>query len=137
MLEFRTDPTPREQRQFVGIWLPAMAVLLGAIAYWRFQAAWLGMAIWGVGGVATAVGIMFPRSRRPLWIAWMGAVFPIGWVVSHVALVLVYYLVMTPIGLALRLSGHDPLQRRFDRESPTYWKERTDVRSPRDYLRQF
>jgi hypothetical protein len=37
---------------------------------------------------------------------------------------LVFYTTVTPIGLARRLLGKDPLRRRFDRDAVTYWIER-------------
>ena len=50
----------------------------------------------------------------------MFAVFPIGWVVSHLLLGVVYFLVLTPIGLTLRALGRDPLERRFDQSASSY-----------------
>ena len=37
--------------------------------------------------------------------------FPIGWTVSQVILLLMFYGLFTPIGLVFRLIGRDPLQR--------------------------
>ena len=62
--------------------------------------------------------------------------FPIGWVISHVLLALVYYLLLTPIGLLLRATGRDPLQRRLDPEAETYWIEREGDRPANTYFRQ-
>ena len=65
------------------------------------------------------------------------ATFPIGFVVSYVILAVVYYLVLTPIGLVLRLTGYDPMQRRFDRNAKTYWTPREQEESTEQYFRQF
>ena len=51
----------------------------------------------------------------------MCAAFPIGWVVSHALMAAIYYLVITPMAVAMRLLGRDPLDRRFDRDATTYW----------------
>ena len=56
-----------------------------------------------------------------MYVGWMDASWPMGWVFSHVLLGVTYYLVITPIGLILRLLGKDPMRRRFDREAKTYW----------------
>ena len=62
-----------------------------------------------------------PRGRRmSLMVGWTAAVFPIGWVMSYVLLGGVYFLVLTPIGLAMRICGRDPMQRKFDRQAKTY-----------------
>jgi hypothetical protein len=67
----------------------------------------------------------------------MYAAFPIGWVVSHVMLALIYYGVMTPIGLVMRLLGRDPLKRKLDRSADTYWEPREPIANSKRYFQQF
>jgi predicted NodU family carbamoyl transferase len=55
--------------------------------------------------------------------------FPIGLAVSSVVLTTIYFVVVTPIALAMRLAGRDTLSRRLDRSAKSYWRplpERTD-----------
>ena len=78
-----------------------------------------------------------PVVRRPLYLGWMYATLPIGWVVTHVMLGLIYYLMFTPIGLIMRLGGRDLMQRRFDREASSYWIEHRPDDRPERYFRQF
>ena len=50
---------------------------------------------------------------------------------------MIYYLVLTPVGLLLRIRGYDPLNRKFQPRADTYWVEReTSVDTDR-YFRQF
>ncbi len=44
--------------------------------------------------------------------------------VSPIILALIFYGVVTPTGLLMRLLGKDILQLRFDRNIDTYWKQR-------------
>jgi hypothetical protein len=67
----------------------------------------------------------------------MAAVAPIGWLVSRVVLAIVYFLVITPIGLIRRLRGHDPLALRADPTASSYWVARQDRTDPASYFRQF
>ncbi len=62
---------------------------------------------------------------------------PIGLVISYVILAATYYLVLTPIGLVLRLFGYDPMHRRFDREAKTYWVPREEDANTDRVFRQF
>jgi hypothetical protein len=62
------------------------------------------------------------------------AALVVGWCVSHVLLVAVYFLVLTPIGFLLRLF-RDPMELRFEREASSYWFPREAVDSGR-YFRQ-
>jgi hypothetical protein len=44
---------------------------------------------------------------------------------------------VTPIAIALRLLGRDPLARRFDRTAPTYWVARRPTTDRTRYFRPF
>ena len=80
---------------------------------------------------------LWPASRKRIYVGWMFAVFPIGWVVSHLLLGVVYFLVLTPIGLTLRALGRDPLERRFDQSASSYWVRHDPATQVKRYLRQF
>jgi hypothetical protein len=67
----------------------------------------------------------------------MYAAYPIGWVVSHVLLALIYFGVLTPIGRIMAVCGYDPMERRFDRAASSYWIEREPNRDASRYFRQF
>ena len=87
-----------------------------------------------VGGI----GLVRPNWVRPLYVTWMLAFFPLGWLVAHVLLVAIFYLVITPIGLMMRLCGRDPLARRFDESKSSYWIVREkDQRDHSRYFRPF
>ena len=77
------------------------------------------------------------RVGERLYATWMLMVLPLGWTVSHVLLGLVYFGVITPIGLGLRLLGRDLLGRRADPEASTYWQQRPPSADSRRYMRQF
>jgi hypothetical protein len=60
--------------------------------------------------VLHAVNMIVPKMFRPVAVVWLGVSHLIGMVVSKVVLSLVYFVVVTPIGLLRRLSGHDSLK---------------------------
>jgi hypothetical protein len=62
---------------------------------------------------------------------------PIGWVISHVILAVIYYLVLTPIGLLLRAAGRDLLARRRDPTAESYWIDRGAKPEVERYFRQY
>jgi hypothetical protein len=45
-------------------------------------------------------------------------------VVGRLAIGVLFFCVLTPLGLALRLARRDLLRLRFDRQAPSYWIER-------------
>ena len=133
--EIPRNPDHRMLRQFAGLWI----LFFGAIALSQhFQSHNSTVAI-VVGAFALVVGVpglFFPRVLKPIFVGWMILAFPIGWLVSHVILFLIYWSVFVPIGFILRRMGHDPLRLRKP-SSDSYWEQKTQQTSLRRYLKQF
>ena len=136
IIEINRDPGKGELRWFGLIFL-AFFVLVGLVVHFRLDARQAALWIWGCAAAVTLAYYAAPPVRKPLYLGWMYAAFPVGWVMSHVVLGLVFYLVFTPVGLLMRLFGRDPMQRRFRREAESYWQEHDPHRKPERYFRQF
>ncbi len=111
-----------------GIGLPVIFAIIGSKTH---------HALWWVGGALTLLYALVPPLRRPLYVAWMHAVFPIGWTVSRLIMGVLYYGVVTPMGLVMRLLGRDPMNRRFDPAAKSYWIERSPPPPLERYFRQY
>ncbi len=61
--------------------------------------------------------------------------FPIGWLVSNVAFLAMYYLLLTPLALVFRLVGRDVLVLRRPR-ADSHWKNRDPASDPARYWNQ-
>ncbi len=138
MMLFQTNwnPTPRQLRQF-GVIMLVMFALFGALLGWlhagSFTPFWIGIAI---GSVFFVSAFAAPPVGLALYKAWMGFAVALGFVVSPIVMGIIYFLILTPIGLALRLAGRDALQRR-SRGQASYWKPIHHHTSVRSYERQF
>ena len=73
---------------------------------------------------------------RPVFVGWMMLAFPLSWLVSHIALAIVFYGFFTPLALVFRLSGRDPLALKR-RNTESYWQPRPQATDVRRYFRQF
>lgn len=130
-------PTRRELQWFAGLLIPFACVVAGV---WWFRS---GTTIGPLSLIAILtpiglIGLAVPESIHWLYVAWMIAVWPIGWLVSHVLLGLIFWGVILPIGLMLRALGRDPMQKGFDRNATTYWIERSSASDDTSrYFRQF
>jgi hypothetical protein len=96
-----------------------------------------GIVLGAVAVVCFVLGRVAPSALRPLWVTLMAITLPIGFVVSHVVLGIVYYGVFTPVGLLFRLIGRDPLDRRFEPARTSYWVARKPVTDVKRYFRQY
>lgn len=127
-------PRPAVLRQFAVLSL----AVFGGLAAWRALVGQVDgwTALWAVlGGGIGGLGLWRPEAIRLVYQAWMVAAFPIGWTVSRLILAAVYFLVFTPLAVAMRLAGRDVLGLRR-RNSRSYWSAPGRARTARDYLRQ-
>jgi Saxitoxin biosynthesis operon protein SxtJ len=136
LTSFNRHPTPADLRTFGRLLVPFVA-LAGAVVRLRTGSAPAAVAVWAVGGGLAAVFLAVPAARRPIFVGWNGVTYPVGWVVSHAVLAVVFYLVFTPIGFLVRRFSRDPLQRRFEPARPSYWVERDAPPAVARYFRQF
>lgn len=137
MISINWHPSDREIRQFSGIWFPLFWLIITTLITLRGGSWRLAGEILGLAAAAGIVGVFSPRLMRPVFIAWTCAAFPIGWTVSHLLLAIVYYLVITPLGLVMRVAGRDKLNLRMDRPADTYWTARPPPPPAERYFRQF
>ncbi len=93
-----------------------------------------------LGSVALLCGfsaLALPQALRPLYLLLNAIAFPIGLVLSHVIMGVLYYVLLTPIGLIFRLVGRDVLHRKADPGAPSYWVRRRKVSDMKRYFNQF
>ena len=135
MIAIQWNPSTKQLRQFAGIWFPAFCGLVG----WSIgqkTGHWSGVEIgWVLAGLLSVGGLILPALIRPIFVGLILLTFPIGWVVSHLLLGLIFYGVVTPIGLILRISGHDPLQLKKPGGN-SVWKTSIGKTDATRYLRQ-
>ena len=145
MIELDFNPDARTLRQFGLIALVAFPLVSG-ICYWQgglfgfdFGAATRTVSggLLSLGLVAGLLAWLAPGAVRPLYVGLLCITAPIGFVLSYVILGVLFYLVVTPLGLVLRLVRYDPLTRELEREAETYWVEVEPRASTESYFRQF
>ena len=146
LIEINWNPDRRQLRWFA----LACAVVCGGLAGWLVATEHLfGFALspgparttawvlFGVAGAAAVLCAAAPAALRPLYVVLTVVTLPIGWVVSHVVLAVMFYGVITPFALVFRLIGRDPLHRKIDPDAETYWVPRKPVKDAKRYFRQF
>jgi hypothetical protein len=137
VVQINKNPTRRELNQFGFIWLGFLA-LFGVIAYFKFGSPLAARWLWAMAVVVPILGWLVPAFMRLVFLGMSYLAWPIGFVVSHVVLAVVYYLVLTPIGLLTRFFGYDSMKKRFDPEAESYWVDRSpEAVEPKRYFRQF
>jgi hypothetical protein len=145
MIDIDLKPNRKKLRQF-GVIATLAFALLGLILYWKKGIFWMSLGetadtlalVAGAAAlIAATLSLLAPGGLRPLYIVLTLVAFPIGYVVSHVILAVLFYGLLTPVGLVFRVIGRDPLHRRFDRDAESYWVPRRQREAKEYYFRQF
>ena len=125
----------KELRKFgltVGITLVAVAVILFLFA--KSSYVYFGI----IGGALILASLILPSVLKPLNKIWMTFALLLGWVSSRVILIILYYLVLTPIGFIAKIFRKRFLNLKIEHGAKSYWEKRK-VKSPEltEYERQF
>jgi hypothetical protein len=145
VVEINWTPTHRQLRQFGAAGLLALTGL-GALVLWRHSffgmhlnvstTQGLALGLWAAAALCGLLAAVAPAALRPLYVALLVITWPIGFVVSHVIMAVLFYGLFTPIALIFRLMRRDAMQRRFDPSATTYWTPRQPVTDLKQYFRQ-
>jgi hypothetical protein len=135
LIDAKIDTSPKALKKF-GHLFAAVCALVALFLWWKESSAWhwvlLGIPFFlGTGYLAQPV-------LKPLYVGWMKFAFVLGWINTRILLTVFYYLVLTPIGLILKLRGRDLLARKPDTRAASYWikRERRPF-APARYEKQF
>ncbi len=78
----------------------------------------------GGGLLLILLGFIAPIVLLPLQKAWMTLAVVLGFFMTRIILSILFYLVITPIGLTAKLFGKDFLDRKIEKERKSYWHYR-------------
>lgn len=136
IIDIPNEPGPIE-RKFFGL----IVLLFTGLVGWFLMAklGWhaAGWILASVGLLVTIAYYAIPALQNRIYRGWLLTFFPLGFVMSHVVLGAIYYLLFTPIAILRRLLGGDPLQRAFDPEAKSYWIDRDGPVEPSRYFKQY
>lgn len=122
---------------FAGVWFPLFCALMGVLVWRKSGSLHVPEIIWITGAAISIVCFFVLPLARLLSLGMAYATFPVGFVVSHIIVTLVFFLVVTPVGLALRLFGHDALQLKVDGNARTHWTARPEPPPADQYFHQY
>jgi hypothetical protein len=146
LVQINWRPDRNELRKFGFI----SVVAFGCLGAWLFfRASIFGISLspqtakiaayvcWALAGGSLAGSLTVPEALRPLYVTLTAVSLPIGFVVSHLLMAVVFYGLLTPIALFFKIVGRDALQRRLEPSAKSYWQTRSVVEDRARYFRQF
>jgi hypothetical protein len=136
LIELPQEPGPLERKLF-GLLVLLFSGLLGGFLMAKLGWNAVAWVLWSVGVLVTLVYYAIPPLQNRIYRGWLLAFYPLGFVISHVVLAAIYYLLFTPIALLRRLLGGDPLHRKIEPEAKTYWIKRDGPVDSSRYFKQY
>lgn len=119
-----------------GLTLGVVLILIALLLWYLGKASFSYISI--AGGLFVILSFIAIPVLRPFHKIWMMLALLMGFVMSRVILTLLYYLVLTPIGLLAKIVGKKFMPLGFDKKASTYWEKREfTVKQQIDYDRQF
>ena len=116
----------------IGILIPVLskgfATLLNDLSLWpRWP--------WVTAGGVMVWAMIHPASLHLLHRPWMKFADIAGWINTRIIMILLFYLLILPIGLIIRLFGYDPMRRKINKQLQSYRsvckpQERDHMRHP-------
>lgn len=125
----------KELKNF-GLTMAIVLGLIGLFLWWQARPSaiyFLATAVLFFGPALCCPKILWPFQK-----IWMSLAVILGWLMSRVILIVLFYLVTTPIGLILKISGKDLLDLKIEKNKNSYWVSRKAASKAKEsYRKQF
>ncbi len=120
----------------------ALLFLLFPVAIGKYLVFWKGSEAgwyWVAAGIVLCLLRLIPPLFRGIYKGWFVFAVILGYFVSRILMTIIFFLLILPTGLIMRLLGKDPMERKWDPDAPSYWapKEQEQDTSIERYERQF
>lgn len=117
------DPIPKlnqkELRDFGLLTGTIVAVFFGLLLPW-LKGHSLPSWPWIIAVVLGFLAILAPRTLKPVYQVWMRIGLILGWVNTRLILGIVFYGLLMPMAMIMRLLNRDPMARKLEVNLPTY-----------------
>ena len=130
------EPSSRDMTILALLFLVLPGVIGAYLLFWK--GAWSG-SLWMAVGAFLSMCRLVPPLFRVIYRLWIGFSVILGYFVSRIVLTVIFFLVITPTGLIMRMVGKDPMERKRDPTVSSYWIRKDDSQetSIERYEKQF
>ncbi|HKI77232.1 MAG TPA: SxtJ family membrane protein [Ignavibacteriaceae bacterium] len=125
----------RDLRKF-GLTVGLVLIAIAAFLFWKQKGSYPIFTIIALFLIVS--GLLFPLILRPLNKVWMTLAILMGWVMTRVILIILFFIVLTPLSFVARIFRKKFLDLDIDKTKESYWeiREKKEI-NPVEYERQF
>ena len=136
LVEIKNITSDKGELRKFGIISGIILSLIGCFFFWQKRDFYFYFFI--ISLIFFLFSFVFPIVLKPIQKIFMSISIIIGWFVTRVIMIVIFYLIVTPIGLMLRLSGKDFLNKNNNNNSSSYWiPKENDEFNKQKYENQF
>jgi multisubunit Na+/H+ antiporter MnhG subunit len=136
LADFKNINSSRKELKKFGFTIGIALVMIGIYLWFRHRNGF--MSLWGISALFILSALGQPKLLWPFHKLWMGLSVILGFFMTRLVLGILYYFIITPIGLISRLLGKDFLDLKQDPHTESYWKLNDKrIREKSSYENQF
>lgn len=117
-----------------GLTVGGVILLLSLFWWWR-DGHW-PVPLSSVGIILVGSGLIVPQALLFPHKIWMSAGVILGWFTTRIILSVIFYLIITPLGLIASLIGKKFLELDFRAQRKSYWNKREPVLDEKSRIRK-
>lgn len=125
----------KQELKRYGITMGGIFLVIAVFIFIRHKHSILFAPVMSVALIFLVVAASRPIFLKPAYLVWMKFALALSWINTRLILIVIFYLVFTPIGLVMRLCGIDLLTRKIDKQRGSYWEKKAP--SIINYEKQF
>jgi hypothetical protein len=128
--------SPTELRHFGFALAGAIALVFGLVLPWLFDNSYPRWP-WYTAGAILLPAVFMPRALAPVYAAWRPVALVLGYINTRIILGALFYVIIWPFGLALRVAGKLQYRRELDSQAESYRVANAHPSQPDHYEKPF
>ena len=134
--EIKNIKSEKSDLRKFGITIGTIFLIVAGFFFWKEKESF--QLFLTIGITLFAVGIVIPVILKPVYWVWMVFATVLGWFMTRVILSLLFYVILTPIGLIARSFGKQFLDLKWNKTDSTYWNYHSEsIFKKENYEKQF
>ncbi len=117
--EIKNIESSRKKLREFGLLIGAVLIIIALFLFYSERASFIYFG--AAGGLLILAGLLSPKVLLPFQKTWMILSVILGYFSTRLILGILFYIVITPMGIAAKLFGKDFLERKLDKKSKSYW----------------
>ena len=120
--EIKNINTGKKEIRNFGFLVGGVLIAIAIFLLWKELSYY--QLIFAIGISLVLMGFFIPKILKPVYIVWMTFATILGWIMTRVILTILFYFIVTPIGLIARIFGTKFLDLSWQNKVNSYWNKR-------------